>query len=266
SGVEVWVLTRPSALHGWRKKHEGKPKGLVEWLERHHPQVLKGFKTEIKNDVYDAVLLRYVKPKYQRRLTKEHLTCWVSMLLYRYARRSRQGLLQQLDALPVSEDERTWRVEMSEDYLMMEAQTFVNTVRTNYPGIDELFEELGISDDIVAQAYACEVFLEVDERRSPYRARNLAGLRWDDDEKLLRDGEFSHALNQLTARVFGVNPKFAKKGFRKKEWIILTRIHSFKRKLIGLGPDASAGETRARVLALVKTAPAVRRRGVTTAN
>ncbi|MEM2042431.1 MAG: hypothetical protein QW410_03650, partial [Nitrososphaerota archaeon] len=97
SGVEVWVLTRPSALHGWRKKHEGKPKGLVEWLERHHPEILEGFKTEVKNDVYDAVLLRYVKPKYQGRLTKEHLTCWVSMLLYRYARRNRQGLLQQLD-------------------------------------------------------------------------------------------------------------------------------------------------------------------------
>ncbi|MEM2233587.1 MAG: hypothetical protein QXP81_08630, partial [Nitrososphaerota archaeon] len=34
SGIEVWVLTRPSALHGWRrKKNSGKPKGLVEWLE-----------------------------------------------------------------------------------------------------------------------------------------------------------------------------------------------------------------------------------------
>jgi len=262
SGIEVWVLTRPSALHGWRKKHEGKPKGLVEWLERHHPQVLKGFKQGIKKDVFDAVLLRYVKPKFMRPLSKEHLTCWVSMLLYRYARRNRQGLLQQLDALPVSEDERSWRVEMSEDYLMMEAQSFVNTVRSNYPGIDKLFEELGISDDIVAQAYACEVFLEVDERRSPYRERNHFGLKWDDDAELLRDGAALYALNQLTAKVFGVNPRLARKGFRKKEWIILTRIHSFKRKLMGLRPGASAGETRARVLAQPLTAPAVRRRGV----
>ncbi|MDJ0274301.1 MAG: hypothetical protein NYU90_03775 [Aigarchaeota archaeon] len=212
----------------------------MEWLERHHPKVLEGFKQRIKKDEFDAVLLRYVKPKFMRPLSKEHLTCWVKMLLYRYARRNRQGLLHQLDALPVSEDERTWRIEMSEDYLMIEAQSFIETVKRCYPGIDELFEELGISDDVIAQAYACEVFLEVDERRSPYRERNHFGLKWDDDAELLRDGAALYALNQLTAKIEGVNPKFAKKGFRKKEWIVLTKIHDFKRRLL-IGP----GRTRA---------------------
>ncbi|MEM2042505.1 MAG: hypothetical protein QW410_04030 [Nitrososphaerota archaeon] len=253
SGVEVWVLTRPSALHGWWKKgNKGTPKGLVEWLERHHPQVLKGFKGDIKNDAFDAVLLRYVKPKFMRPISKEYLTCWVRMVLFRTARRNYQRLINQLEAFgELSEDER-WRLKMAEDHLVAEALAFVDIVRTNYPGIDGLFTKLNIADDVIAKAYCAEVFLELDERRSPHRARNLAGLRWnddEDDEELLRDGEFSFALNQLTAKVFGVNPQLARKGFRKKEWKTLVKIHSFKRRLLmGSGPDASAGETRARVL------------------
>jgi len=252
SGVEVWVLTRPSALHGWRKNHEGKPRGLVDWLLKHHPQVLEGFKQGIKKDTFDAILLRYVKPKFMRPISKEHLTSWVRMILFRTARRNYQRLINQLEAFgELSEDER-WRLKMAEDHLVAEALAFVDIVRTNYPGIDGLFTELNIADDVIAKAYCAEVFLELDERRSPHRARNLAGLRWnddEDDEELLRDGEFSFALNQLTAKVFGVNPQLARKGFRKKEWKTLVKIHSFKRRLLmGSGPDASAGETRARVL------------------
>jgi len=236
SGVEVWVLTRPSALHGWRKKHEGKPKGLVEWLERHHPQVLKGFKTEIKNDVYDAVLLRYVKPKYQRRLTKEHLRCWVSMLLYRYARRSRQGLLQQLDALPVSEDERSLRIEMVEDYLMMEATNFIQTIKSCYPKICEMFKDLGIDDgDVVTQAFACDVFMEIDETRSLTENYRKFGLVPEKDrEGLIYDGAAKHSLVQLTARRLGVNPRYLitdeKRAFVEEQKTTVEVIYKWKRK------------------------------------
>ncbi len=261
SGVEVWVLTRPSALHGWRKKHEGKPKGLVEWLERHHPEILEGFKTEVKNDVYDAVLLRYVKPKYQRRLTKEHLTCWVSMLLYRYARRNRQGLLQQLDALPVSEDERSWRVEMAEDYLMMEATNFIQIIKSCYPKICEMFKDLRIDGgDAIAQAFACDVFMEIDETKSLTEVYRKFGLiPKKDREGLIYDGVAKHSLVQLAAKRLGVNPKYLtadeKRAFVEEQRTTVEVIYKWKRKTMGLGPDASAGETRARALRNIKSPP-----------
>ncbi|MEM2693433.1 MAG: hypothetical protein QXW56_08115, partial [Nitrososphaerota archaeon] len=256
NGVEVWVLTRPSALHGWRrKKNSGKPKGLIEWLERHNPQVLEGFKTEIKNDVYDAVLLRYMKPKFMRPLMKEHLTCWVSMLLYRYARRNRQGLLQQLDALPVSEDERSWRVEMAEDYLMMEATNFIQIIKSCYPKICEMFKDLRIDGgDVVTQALVCDVFMEIDETKSLTEVYRKFGLiPKKDQEGLIYDGAAKHSLVQLTAKRLGVNPKYLtaeeKKELVEEQRITVEVIYKWKRKMMGLGAGASAGETRARALA-----------------
>jgi hypothetical protein len=40
------------------------------------------------------------------------------------------------------------------------AEMFIETVKSNYPGVDEGFYKFGIKDDVVAQAYYCEAFLE----------------------------------------------------------------------------------------------------------
>ncbi|MEM0374829.1 MAG: hypothetical protein QXO17_02225 [Nitrososphaerota archaeon] len=226
SGVEVWVLTRPSALHGWWKKgNKGTPKGLVEWLERHHPQVLKGFKGDIKNDAFDAVLLRYVKPKFMRPISKEYLTCWVRMVLFRTARRNYQRLINQLEAFgELSEDER-WRLKMAEDHLVAEALAFVNTVRTNYPGIDGLFTKLNIADDVIAQAHCAEVFLEALDCRSFADFLKKLGIspatptisKKEHKRPFIHDGKAKHALVQLTLKVYRLdlrNPKVLWKAGR----------------------------------------------------
>ncbi len=206
-GMEVWVLTRPSALHGWRRKSSGKPKGLVEWLMLHQPDVLKGFKTEIKNDVYDAVLLRYVKPKYLRRVTREFLMCWPRMVFFRNARKNHQRLLDQLSALPLPKEENTTRLQPFEKFLKTEANRFVDMVRTQYTAIDELFTELGVSD-VISQAYTCEVFLEIDETRGFNENRRKFGLiPKKHQDKLIYDGQAKHALVQLTSKKLGIIPK-----------------------------------------------------------
>ncbi len=211
NGVEVWVLTRPSALHGWRKKHEGKPKGLVEWLLKHHPQVLKGFKQGIKKDVFDSILLRYVSPKFHTRITKEHIERWVAMVLWRRARNNHQGLLQQLSALPMSEEEKTKRIRRSEEELLEEAKNFVETVKSTFPSVSELFQRLGI-EDLIAQAYCCEVLVEAEGSRTLAKFLRKLGLSPsmsegdDDGSDFIHDGQAAFAINWLALRIYRVDP------------------------------------------------------------
>nr|BAJ47592.1 hypothetical protein HGMM_F52E01C37 [Candidatus Caldarchaeum subterraneum] len=215
-GVEVWVLTRPSALHGWRRKSSGKPRGLVEWLMRHHPDVVKGFKTEIKNDVYDAVLLRYVKPKYHRKMTRVFLMCWPKMVLFRTARKNNQRLLQQLSALPLPEEENTTRLQISENFLTTEANLFVRVLKKEYSEIDKLFTELGI-DDVISKAFASEVFLELDETKSLSENRRKFGLiPKKHQDKLIYDGAAKYSLVQLAVKRFGAIPKYLTEEDRKR--------------------------------------------------
>ncbi len=236
SGVAVWVLTRPSALHGWRRRPQGKPKGLVEWLERHHPEALKGFKGDIKNDAFDAVLLRYVKPKFMMRVTTAYLECWVAMILWRSARRSHQTLMQQLAILPISEDEKEMRLKMSEQYLMVSATEFVTTVRRHQPRIDELFQKLRIESDSITQAYCCELVLEAHGSRTLAKFLRKLGLSPDmpgedyegEGSDFIYDGQAAFAINQLTLRIYHLDPQREPEKIKGKCKKLATKIWRYR--------------------------------------
>jgi hypothetical protein len=246
NGIEVFVLTRASALHGWRRKNKeqkdeekedeegakkskkskkaGKPKGLVEWLERHHPEVLKGFKAELKRDTYDAILLRYVKPKFAIRLTKSYIECWPFMLTFRFARRYSMRLKQHT-WLPA--DVRRELLKKAEELEMEAAKRFVAMMRKYYP-VDDLFKRFQIEDDLISQALCCEVIIEM--HGSPTFADFLkkVGLtpatrenvsKWEegrkeenDGERFIHDGKALDALIQLTIKIYGKWPKRGTQG------------------------------------------------------
>ncbi|MEM2233884.1 MAG: hypothetical protein QXP81_10150, partial [Nitrososphaerota archaeon] len=253
SGVEVWVLTRPSALHGWRKKHEGKPKGLVEWLERHHPEALKGFKGDIKNDAFDAVLLRYVKPKFTMRVTIAYLECWVAMILWRRARREHQRLLQQLAVLPISEEEKRIRISRSEVVLLEEAKIFVEILRKHHPKIDELFQKLRIESDSIAQAYCCELIVEVYGSRTLidfFRKLGLTpGIPNENDKDgrqrrkkaFIHDKQAGHALNQLVLRVYRLNPRCEQDRMKGRCKKIAEKIWQWKERSLEAAAQLGGG-------------------------
>ncbi|MDJ0274867.1 MAG: hypothetical protein NYU90_06695 [Aigarchaeota archaeon] len=240
SGVEVWVLTRPSALHGWRrKKNSGKPKGLVEWLERHHPEVLEGFKTQIKydkNDVYDAVLLRYVSPKFHMRITEEHIERWVAMILWRRARRDHQGLLQQLSALPLTEEEKAKRIRRSEEELLEEAKSFVETMIRTFPRINELFDRIGIEESLIDLAYCCEVLIETEGSRSLADFLKKLGLSLDNNgktgEKFIHDGQAAFAINQLAVKVYRIDLNRERSRVKGKCKKLATKIWKYRTRCL----------------------------------
>jgi hypothetical protein len=111
------------------------------------------------------------------------------------------------------------------------AREFVNTVLKHYPEVAELFKEFNIEDDVVAQAYTCEVFLEVLPCDTRIGAINKAGIKLSDKpskKKLIHDGRFSHALNQLAIKVYHLNPKKVDKVFKL---VLVRKIWKFSRRI-----------------------------------
>jgi hypothetical protein len=119
-----------------------------------------------------------------------------------------------------------------------------------YPEIAELFKEFNIEDDIIAQAYACEVFLEVLPCDTRIGAINKAGIRLSEKaskKKLIHDGRMSYALNQMAIKVYHLNPKRVDKVFKlmlvRKIWKFSRRIRMMQMKKEG----GRVGETLDRV-------------------
>jgi hypothetical protein len=126
------------------------------------------------------------------------------------------------------------------------ARIFVNTVLKHYE-IADLFKGLRIEDDVVAQAYACEVFLEVLPCDTRIGAINKAGIKLSDKpskKKLIHDGRFSHALNQLAIKVYHLNPKKVDKVFKL---MLVRKIWKFSRKLKMTMEGGRVGEALDRV-------------------
>jgi hypothetical protein len=95
------------------------------------------------------------------------------------------------------------------------ARIFVDTVLKHYPEIADLFKEFNIEDDVIAQAYTCEVFLEVLPCDTRIGAINKAGIKLSEKpskKKLIHDGRMSYAVNQLAIKVYHLNPKKVDKG------------------------------------------------------
>jgi hypothetical protein len=102
----------------------------------------------------------------------------------------------------------------------------------HYPEVAELFKEFNVEDDIITQAYACEVFLEVLPCDTRIGAINNAGIKLSDKpskKKLIHDGRFSHALNQLALKIYHLNPKSEK--VIEAELRLVRKIWKFSRRI-----------------------------------
>jgi hypothetical protein len=236
AGIEVYVLRRPGYI-----KH------MREELERH------GIKVP-KTDRYDAVLLAFTPPKKWMKVDSRFLKCWEVMVRWRDAERSykRQDHLLKTNNSkePINDEEKMLRkydemlLALLDEAQKIAAEIFIETVQKNYPGVDEGFDEFGIKDDVVAQAYYCEAFLEAlhCDSLAGYLVKSGIGVAGSPPPKQRRreyicDRRLKHVLNQLAAKVYHLNiyddndrkkvktkaRKLAKKIWKKarkiKKWI-----------------------------------------------
>jgi hypothetical protein len=115
-----------------------------------------------------------------------------------------------------------------EDRLIKKAKMFVDTVEMYYPKIRQVFEEVRIPpDDVIAQALCAEIVLEVYHIPKKSDVLRKAGIGIQSVPKKVRkkreevektenrpkrkvfqyDGKLLFAANQLTIRLFHINPK-----------------------------------------------------------
>jgi hypothetical protein len=228
-GIEVYVLRRLSALAGFKammlrrlrrnKRDEDlddNEKKLIELLQK-------------KNDFIDAVALALTWPKFHRRIDIPYLICWRAMNRWRRSYmlyyKVQQMLSEDKDELPV--------VTLHEDRLIEKARMFVDTVVMHYPEVRRVFEKIRIPDeDVIAQALCCEIALETYHIEKVSDVLRKAGIGIQSVPKKVRrkreevektedkqienkpkrkvfqyDGKLLFAANQLTIRLFHINPK-----------------------------------------------------------
>jgi hypothetical protein len=98
---------------------------------------------------------------------------------------------------------------------MLEAKLFVRKVQMLYPEVDfdKDFEEFGIEDDDIAQAYYCEGLLEAVNCNwlAGYLVKSGIGKTGSPPAKqrkkpFIHDGALNRALTQLTVKVYHLNP------------------------------------------------------------
>jgi hypothetical protein len=228
-GIEVYVLIRPTALSGFkammlRRLRKNK---RDEDLDDNEKKLIKLLQK--KNDFVDAVALAFTWPKFHRKVDIPYLICWRAMNRWRRSYmlyyKVKQMLSEDEDELPV--------VTLHEDRLIKKARMFVDTVERHFPGIRRVFEEVRIPpDDVIAQALCCEVVLEVyhipkksDVMKKagisvlplPKRRKKEANKSEIKNEKengrksgkktFQHDGKLRSALNQLTIKLYHLNPK-----------------------------------------------------------
>ncbi len=230
AGIEVYFIRRPTVIEKFRKF-------LKKKLKIEAP----------KNDFTDAVLQSFIKPKYLQQTDWKYLDCWLEMQLWRDSGINYQKYRQRLKTFP---KEKRNRVAKLVTDIEENARIFVNTVLKHYPEIADLFKELRIEDDAIAQAHACEVFLEVLSCDTRIGAINKAGIRLSEKaskKKLIHDGRMSYAVNQLAIKVYHLNPKKVGKVFKlmlvRKIWKFSRRIRMKQMKREG----GRVGETLDRV-------------------
>jgi hypothetical protein len=213
AGIEVYVLRRPGYI-----------KRMREELERH------GIKVP-KTDKYDAVLLAFTSPRKWALVDSRFLKAWEAMVEWRNAEMNYQVLLQR-DKANKSEgpkedekDEELRRIRemirakfeevqrVLEEVQKLEAHLFVLKVQKYYPGVDEDFDKYGIRDDVIAQAYYCESFLEAlhCDSEAGFLVKSGIGKTGSPPanqrkKKFIHDGALNRALVQLTLKVYHLNP------------------------------------------------------------
>jgi predicted Fe-Mo cluster-binding NifX family protein len=230
AGIEVYFIRRPTVIEKFRKF-------LRKKLKIEAP----------KNDYADAVLQAFIKPKYLQWTDWRYLDCQLEMQLWRDNSADYRKYKQRLKNWPKEKRDRVAKLMTD---IEENARIFVDTVLKHYPEVAELFKEFNIEDDVIAQAYTCEVFLEVLPCDTRIGAINKAGIKLSDKpskKKLFHDGRFSYALNQLAIKVYHLNPKKVGKVFKLmlvgKMWKFSRRIRMEQMKKEG----GRVGETLDRV-------------------
>jgi hypothetical protein len=219
AGMEVYYLRRTSA-----------PKQFKAFIKRKAEKLKLKIAIPKKNDYVDAVILSLIKPKFIQKVDATYLACWQKMVDWRNVNEASMYLQTNFK-------KKTKLVNLLKetDQLQKEmAKEFVETVKRYYPEVMEHFKKLGITEDVVTQAYYCEVFLEMLPCEKFHQVLKKAGIdvsqkahlkrleqrrqeQKDGEEKdtkekekedtFIYDGRFRNALNQLTLRVRRLNLK-----------------------------------------------------------
>jgi hypothetical protein len=211
AGIEVYFIRRPTVIEKFRKFLRKKLKIAVP-----------------KNDFTDAVLQSFIKQKYLQWTDWRYLDCQLEMQLWRDNNANYQKYKQRLKNWP---KEKRNRVAKLITNIEENARIFVDTMLKHYPEVAELFKEFNVEDDIIAQAYTCEVFLEVLPCDTRIGAINKAGIKLSNKpskKKLFHDGRMSYALNQLAIKVYHLNPKKVDKVFKL---MLVGKIWKFARRI-----------------------------------
>ncbi len=210
AGIEVYFIRRPTIIEKFRKF-------LKKKLKIEAP----------KNDYVDAVLQSFIKPKYLQKTDWKYLDCWLEMHLWRNNSGDYQKYRQKLKTYP---PEKRHKIAKLIADIEKTAQDFVDTVVMHYPEVKEHFKKLGITEDVITQAYYCEVFLEMLPCEKFHQVLKKAGIdvsqkahlkkleqrrqeQKDGEEEdakkktFIYDGKFANALNQLTIKVRRLNLK-----------------------------------------------------------
>jgi len=263
-GIEVYILRRPSALSGFkammlRRLRKNK---RDEDLDDNEKKLIKLLQK--KNDFIDAVALVFTWSKFHRRIDISYVICWRAMNKWRRVYSVYHKVQQMVEDLESDETP----VTLHEDRVIKKAREFVDTVERHFPGIKRVFEEVRIPpDDVIAQALCCEVVLETYHIPKKSDVMKKAGIsvlplpkrrkkeankseikneqengRKSGKKTFQHDGKLLFALNQLTIKLYHLNPKRDQRKITWKAPKLLMRIWRCSRKLLVTKEDGRVGE------------------------
>jgi hypothetical protein len=249
-GIEVYVLRRPTALSVFkamleRRYNKKKNKGKQDGNNNDN----NGIKIPRKNDFVDAVALAFTWPKFHRKVDIPYLICWRAMNRWRRSYmmyyKVQQMLSEDKDESPV--------VTLHEDRLIEKAKEFVDTVERRFLDIRRVFEKVGIpDDDVIAQALCCEVVLEVyhipkksdvlkkagisvlpkkRRKKEPKEEEAKENESNSQPKKFIHDGKLLFALNQLTIKLYHLDPRRNRRKIMWKAPKLLKKIWKCSREL-----------------------------------
>jgi len=238
AGIEVFLLKRTTTLSAFRKSLENKHKLTIS-----------------KNDYNDAVLLAFVKPKFWKQVDWRYIECWNYMALWRDADKEFRRLDNRIKTYPkLRQDKEVMsQFEMTQVRRKNAARRFVQVVQSFYPEVGDLFQRLGIEKDPIAEAYCCEIILEMLGYRKFKWFLKTAGigfplptlLKGRQGRKVvyIYDKRLRHALHQLTLKIYHLNPydDADQRKIPKKMFKLANRIWNWwqRQKMIG---DGRVGE------------------------
>jgi len=260
-GIEVHVLRRPSALAGFKAMLERR---YNKKKQDGNNNDNNGIKIPRKNDFVDAVALAFTWPKFHRKVDIPYLICWRAMNKWRRVYSVYHKVQQMVEDLESDETP----VTLHEDKVIKKAKEFVDTVERQYPGIRRVFEKVRVPpDDVIAQALCCEVVLETYHIPKKSDVMKKAGIsvlplpkrrkkeankseikneqengRKSGKKTFQHDGKLLFALNQLSIKLYHLNPKKDQRKIMWKAPKLLMRIWRCSRKLLVTKEDGRVGE------------------------